>query len=137
MSEGIDGLDNIKDLFETILGSDVIVKDSMDVNEQIVFIVFIERLEEAFKVEEQIFRSSGIELGSVTEPLWFVLENSFKLLYGEEATNLVWWWIFDRIDEDGDIHPYIDEDDRELNFTDTQELWLYINHRFPKDFNEI
>ncbi len=137
MSEGIDGLDNIKDLFETILGSDVIVKDSMDINEEIVFIVFIERLEEAFKVEEQIFHSSGIELGSVTEPLWFVLENSFKLLYGEEATDLVWWWVFDRENEDGDINPYIDEDGRELNFSDTHELWLYINHRFPKDFNEI
>ena len=136
MSEGIDGVENIKELFEEILGSDVIVKDSMDINEEIVFIVFIERLEEAFEVEEKIFTSSGIELGAVTEPLWFVLENSFKLLYGEEATKLVWWWVFDRIDKDGDVGPYIDEDDRELYFTDTHELWLYINHRYPQDFAE-
>jgi len=134
--EEINGFENIKELFEEILGSDIIIKDSMDVNEEIVFIVFIEKLEEAFKIEEEIFTSSGIELGSITEPLWFVLENSFKLLYGEDATNLVWWWIFDRVDKDGEIIPYIDEDGRELFFSNTQELWLYINHRFPQDFNE-
>lgn len=137
MGEEIEGLENIKELFEEILGSDVIVEDSMDENEEIVFLVFIQKLVEAFKIEEQIFNSSGIELNSVTEPLWFVLENSFKLLYGEETTDLVWWWIFDRVDENGNISPYIDEDDRELNFNDTHELWLYINHRFPKDFNEM
>lgn len=137
MGEEIEGLENIKELFEEILGSDVIVEDSMDENEEIVFLVFIQKLVEAFKIEEQIFNSSGIELNSVTEPLWFVLENSFKLLYGEETTDLVWWWVFDRVDENGNISPYIDEDDRELNFNDTHELWLYINHRFPKDFNEM
>jgi hypothetical protein len=78
----------------------------------------------------------GIELGQITEPLWFVLESAFKLLYGPDATSLIWWYIFDRIEKDGEIIPFTDEDGKEYIFKDAKELWMYVNYRFPQDFNE-
>ena len=123
-------------MFKKILGSEVIVNDSMDVTEEIIFVVFIQRLEEAFETENKLYEIGGIELGQVTEPLWFVLEHTFKLLYGEEATNLIWWYIFDRIGENDEITPFTDEDGKEYTFQNAKELWMYINYRFPQDFNE-
>ena len=131
-----EGIDDVKKLFKKILGSEVIVNDSMDVTEEIIFVVFIQRLEEAFETENKLYEIGGIELGQVTEPLWFVLEHTFKLLYGEEATNLIWWYIFDRIGENDEITPFIDEDGKEYTFQNAKELWMYINYRFPQDFNE-
>ena len=131
-----EGIDDVKKLFKKILGSEVIVNDSMDVIEEIIFVVFIQRLEEAFETENKLYEIGGIELGQVTEPLWFVLEHTFKLLYGEEATNLIWWYIFDRIGENDEITPFTDEDGKEYTFQNAKELWMYINYRFPQDFNE-
>ena len=131
-----EGIDDVKKLFKKILGSEVIVNDSMDVTEEIIFVVFIQRLEEAFETENKLYEIGGIELGQVTEPLWFVLEHTFKLLYGEEATNLIWWYIFDRIGENDEITPFTDEDGKEYTFQNTKEVWMYINYRFPQDFNE-
>jgi hypothetical protein len=131
-----EGIDDVKKLFKKILGSEVIVNDSMDVTEEIIFVVFIQRLEEAFETENKLYEIGGIELGQVTEPLWFVLEHTFKLLYGEEATNLIWWYIFDRIGENDEITPFTDEDGKEYTFQNAKELWMYINYRFPQDFNE-
>jgi len=131
-----EGINDVKKLFKKILGSEVIVNDSMDVTEEIIFVVFIQRLEEAFETENKLYEIGRIELGQVTEPLWFVLEHTFKLLYGEEATNLIWWYIFDRIGENDEITPFTDEDGKEYIFKDAKELWMYVNYRFPQDFNE-
>jgi hypothetical protein len=131
-----EGINDVKKLFKKILGSEVIVNDSMDVTEEIIFVVFIQRLEEAFETENKLYEIGRIELGQVTEPLWFVLEHTFKLLYGEEATNLIWWYIFDRIGENNEITPFTDEDGKEYTFQNAKELWMYINYRFPQDFNE-
>ena len=126
-----EGINDVKKLFKKILGSEVIVNDSMDVTEEIIFVVFIQRLEEAFETENKLYEIGRIELGQVTEPLWFVLEHTFKLLYGEEATNLIWWYIFDRIGENDEITPFTDEDGKEYTFQNAKELWMYINYRFP------
>jgi hypothetical protein len=131
-----EGIDDVKKLFKKILGSEVIVNDSMDVTEEIIFVVFIQRLEEAFETENKLYEIGGIELGQITEPLWFVLESAFKILYGEDTTNLIWWYIFDRIEEDGEILPFTDEDGKEYIFNNVKELWMYINYRSPQDSNE-
>jgi hypothetical protein len=131
-----EGINDVKKLFKKILGSEVIVNDSMDVTEEIIFVVFIQRLEEAFETENKLYEIGGIELGQITEPLWFVLESAFKILYGEDTTNLIWWYIFDRIEEDGEILPFTDEDGKEYIFNNVKELWMYINYRSPQDSNE-
>jgi hypothetical protein len=120
-----EGINDVKKLFKKILGSEVIVNDSMDVTEEIIFVVFIQRLEEAFETENKLYEIGGIELGQITEPLWFVLESAFKILYGEDTTNLIWWYIFDRIEEDGEILPFTDEDGKEYIFNNVKELWMY------------
>jgi len=68
MSGVFEGMDDIKNLFKEILGSDVIVSDSMDITEEIIFVVFIQKLEEAFETENKLYEMEGIELGQITEP---------------------------------------------------------------------
>ena len=51
MSGVFEGMNDVKNLFKEILGSDVIVSDSMDITEEIIFVVFIQKLEEAFEIK--------------------------------------------------------------------------------------
>ena len=133
MGEEFEGINDIKELFNQILGSEVTIKDNLDATEEGVFIVFIKKLEEAYNVENQLFDIGGLELAKVTDPLWFVLENSFKFLYGEEAADLVWWYIFDRLNPDGTIVPLEDESGKQYTFENAKDLWSYIKYRFPQD----
>lgn len=133
MSEEFEGMKDIKNLFTQILGSEVTIKDNIDATEEGIFLAFIKKLEEAYETENKLFEAGGLELTKVTDPLWFVLENSFKFLYGEEAANLIWWYIFDRFNPDGSIVPLEDEYGKEYVFKNTKDLWSYIKHRFPQD----
>lgn len=133
MSEEFDSTRDIKDLFNQVLGSEVTIKDNIDATEEGVFLIFIKKLEEAYKIENKLFEISGIELGRVIDPIWFVLEHSFKFLYGEEATDLIMWYIFDRFNPDGSIIPIEDEDGKQYIFKDPKDLWSYIKYTFPNE----
>lgn len=128
MSEEFEGSKDIKDLFRRILGSEVIIKDNIDATEKGVFLLFIKKLEDTYERENVVFEESGIELSRITDPLWFVIENSFKFLYGEEVTELVFWYIFDRFNPDGSIVPLEDEDGKQYIFKDANDLWSYIRY---------
>ena len=41
MEEGIEGMDDLKNLFEKILGSNITLKDTMEVNEESVFCLIV------------------------------------------------------------------------------------------------
>lgn len=133
MSEEVNGSDDIKNLFKQVLGSEVNIKDNIDATEEGVFVIFIKKLEEAFEIENIVFKEGGIELGKATNPLWFVIENSFKFLYGEEATTLIFWYVMDRIGDDGKIIPIEDEKGKQYIFKDPKDLWRYIKYRYPQE----
>jgi hypothetical protein len=59
-----------------------------------------------------------------------VIENTFKLLYGQEATNLILWYIYERYDGDGEIIAY-DGGGEDYIFKTPQDLWSYIKFKYP------
>jgi len=128
MSEDFDDSEDIKDLFKKILGSEVIIKDNIDATEKSVFLILIKKLEQSNEIENLIFEHGGFELTKVTDPLWFVIENTFKFLYGEEVAELVFWYVFDRFNPDGSIVPLEDEDGKQYTFKNANDLWSYIKY---------
>ena len=61
------------------------------------------------------------------------MENSFRFLYGEEATELIMWYVFNRIDENGEIEHLQDEDGKEYILDTPQKLWKQIKGRYRDD----
>ena len=99
------GMKDIKNLFREVLGSDVEIKDNIDATEENVFILFIEKLEKAFTLEEKTEELSGLDLTKITEGLWFVIEHSFKFLYGEESTQV--FYLYFQLIFENHLHPYM------------------------------
>lgn len=137
MSEEFEGSKDIKDLFKQILGSEVIIKDNIDATEKGVFLLLIKKLEQSNETENLIFEHGGLELAKVTDPLWFVIENSFKFLYGEEIAELVFWYVFDRFNPDGTIVPLEDEEGKQYTFKDANDLWSYIKYYMRSDETDL
>ena len=130
--EDFEGKKEIINLFNSILGSKVSIKDNMDKTEESIFVHFVNELDKAQTAEHKLFENSKIELNHYTEPLWNVIENLLKLLYGEDQAELIQWYIYDRFNADGSIVPIEDESGKKYIFTNPEDLWSYMNYRYSK-----
>ena len=133
MSKGQEESNMMKNLFANILGSEVNIKDDFKTTQGSVFEMFIKKLEHAHVTEKSIFDEYGIELLKLTDPLWFVIENSLKLLYGEDAAEMVLWYLYDRFDENGEIVVLEDDDGKKYTIKTPNDLWGYIKFNFPQN----
>jgi hypothetical protein len=131
--EGED-INEIKEMFSQMLKSEVNITDASDLEITNSLEVFIEQLSNSFLLEDEIYGKAEIDLSKITNPLWLVIENSFILLYGKEITDLIFWYILHRVDEDGQIQPFVDEEEKEFIFNNEKEFLEYLKHKFPKFF---
>ena len=134
MEHEFQGAKDMKALFKKILGSDVTIKDNLNATEETVFDVFLKKLDESRKNEDLIFDEGGLDLKSVTDPLWVVVEAMIKMIYGQDAADIILWWLFERYDnKTGRLIEFIDEDTgKRYNLSTPKELYAFIKHRFPK-----
>lgn len=130
MSDEFGDIEEIKNMFTEILGSEVNVKDNIDNTELDTFVVLIEKLEEAVKAEIKS------DISEATDPLWFVVEIGLKFMYGEEAAELIYWYIFDRFEKDGSVIPLEDEDGKTYIFKDVKEFYGYLKYKFIEHFED-
>ena len=124
-----DGAKDMKDLFEDVLGSKVSIKDDLENTEEIVFNTFINKLRLQTQTEDQIQDISGLEISKVTDNLWYMVENLLKFVYGEDATEVIMWYVLLR-DEDSE---YWEENEEAYKINDLKSLWKFVKKKLDKD----
>tara|TARA_Y100000385_G_scaffold174124_1_gene180151 strand:- start:272 stop:667 length:396 start_codon:yes stop_codon:yes gene_type:complete len=129
MESNIDGEDEIKGLFKSILGTDIKVKDNIGVTEELLFINTIKKLESSHLFEEKLFGDFGISLTQITDPLWEVIENDFSYVYGDNARETIMWYIHNRFNADGSLINLEDENGKIYKLKTPEDLWSYIKYK--------
>ena len=130
MGELFEGEGDIRDLFKQMLGSDIIIKDNIKESEEKLFILFVEQLEKAKDLEDKVVEI-GLDIHSLVDPLWIVIENMLKLQFGLDTTNLIMFYLYDRIGPDGKIIPLVEEgSDKKFILKDPKDLFSYIKFRY-------
>lgn len=129
MESNIDGEDEIKGLFKSILGTDIKVKDNIGVTEELLFINTIKKLESSHLFEEKLFGDFGISLTQITDPLWEVIENDFSYAYGDNARETIMWYIHNRFNADGSLINLEDENGKIYKLKTPEDLWSYIKYK--------
>ena len=124
-----DGAKDMKDLFEDVLGSKVNIKDDLENTEEMVFNTFINKLRLQTQTEDQIQDISGLEISKVTNNLWYMVENLLKFVYGEEATEVIMWYVLSR-DEDSE---YWEENEEAYKINNLKSLWKFVKKKLDKD----
>tara|TARA_R110001592_G_scaffold153632_2_gene382299 strand:+ start:1263 stop:1661 length:399 start_codon:yes stop_codon:yes gene_type:complete len=132
MEEGIEGMDDLKNLFEKILGSNITLKDTMEVNEESVFCLIVNKLDKAHKDDEALFELSGMDLSKCKEDLLFVIDALLKISYGQDAFDMIMWFILDRFNPDGKVVPFEDEEGKTFSLITSNDLFHFLKHRSPK-----
>tara|TARA_B110000444_G_C18620094_1_gene491746 strand:+ start:362 stop:754 length:393 start_codon:yes stop_codon:yes gene_type:complete len=123
-----DGAKDMKDLFESILGSRVNIKDDIANTEEKVFTLFIQKLETQYKIENSILKTSGLEISKLTDNIWFVLESLLKMQYGEEVTSLILWYVLFRNGEE-----YWGDGEDKIKINTIKRLWKFIQSQTEID----
>lgn len=98
--------------------------------EKEIFIENVDLLEQCIKRAEALAVGLSIDLIDYEDPFWVVIENMFLLMYGEVVYELVFWYLYDRIDEDGKLNPLIFEEEgkepKEIKIKNSSDLWKFI-----------
>jgi hypothetical protein len=126
MFEELEEMKDIKGLFENVLGSSVIIKDNIKSTESTVFEILIQKADDSLDIEDKLFEIADISIEKITDPLWFIIENQFKLIYGEEAAELIMWYLMERFDDDYNIIPLEDEEENRIILNKPIDLWNYL-----------
>ena len=130
MSELFEGEDDIRDLFKQMLGSDIIIKDNIKESEEKLFILFVEQIEKAKELEDKVVEI-GLDVHPLVDPLWIVIENMLKLQFGSDTTNLIMFYLYDKIGPDGKIIPLVEEgSDKKFVLKTPEDLFSYIKFRY-------
>ncbi len=117
--------ENIKTLFDTILNCNVNVYENVNVYKKH-FISTIKNLERGAFGEKQFEKENPIDLSPIVDPLWFSVELMLSNLYGNQVANLMLWYLFDRIDINGNVLPYTDKDNNITVLDTPEDLWEYV-----------
>lgn len=125
MFEGPEEIKYIKKVFDTVLGANITVKDNIKATESTVFEILIQKADDSLNLEDKL-GEMDIDITKITDPLWFVIENQFKLIYGEEATEIIMWYLMERLDEDNNVTALEDEDENEIILNKPIDLWKYL-----------
>ena len=125
MFEGPEEIKYIKKVFDTVLGANTTVKDNIKATESTVFEILIQKADDSLNLEDKL-GEMNIDITKITDPLWFVIENQFKLIYGEEAAEVIMWYLMERLDEDNNVMALEDEDENKIILNKPIDLWKYL-----------
>lgn len=99
--------------------------------EKEVFIETITLLEHCLKRSDILFADFNIDLYIYEEYFIKIIENLFLIKYGDVVSEIVFWYLYDRVDENGKVYPLIYEEEgkepTELIIKTPNDLWKFID----------
>ena len=95
------------------------------------FSLIINRLDKSHKDDEALFELTGIDLTKQKQDLWFAVEALLKIKYGQDAFDMIMWFILDRFDINGKVVPFEDGKGQVFSLITPSDLYYFLHHRFP------
>ena len=130
----MEGFEEIRRILERALGVkfkmiDMTEDFSID-EEKVVFTKMINHLEKLVEHEHKVFDKFNIDLSTITEPYWTMIEECLTFALSEDIQELIQWYIHERKNAAGEIKSWEDEDGTEYNFKTPGDLYEYILYKF-------
>ena len=99
--------------------------------EKDLFVEIINLLDECWIRSNVIEGQFGLGITNYEEPFYIVAENLIYMHYGDWQGDIILWWLFERLDEEGSLLPInLNDHDKKLEeevFIETiEDLWYFI-----------
>ena len=121
--------EGIKKSIEDIIGSDTSLRRKKKTEDDIQkekFIKIIQTLDE-IEVRSMIMGGDlGLDFTKYDDKFYSVIDGLLGLLYSKEACELIFFYLYERINEDGSANELIDENGDLVSLVSPTDLWYLV-----------
>ena len=121
----------IKTSIESIIGSDTVLKRKKktedDINKES-FEKLIQTIEEVQVRSTLLHAEFKLDLFDYEEKFYEVIDRLFTLHFGQAAAEIIFFYVYERMDPDGNANQLLDQDDNPIPLESPSDLWLLVNH---------
>lgn len=125
VQSAIDSLLNIKSLIRRKRKTEYNKKKEL-------FVQAINNLETAIIRSNIAFTDFGLDYSDYDEVYFSSADALLLLAFGKDATELIAYYLWDRINPDGSVNPIYDENNTEIILKDVHQLWDLVCKLNPK-----
>lgn len=127
--EGNKHAEGVKKSIEDIIGSDTFLKAKRKTEDDIQREIFehVIRLLDEIEVRSNILGTDiKVDFTEYDEKFYLVIDNLLNLHFGKEAHEIIFFYLYDRINPDGSTNELRDENDNVVSLTSLTDLWNII-----------
>ena len=98
-------------------------------SEKEMFIDLVARLDQAWNASNMMYEQFKVNLLEYEEQYFTIIEDLILLKYGDWKSEIILWYIYGRIDEDGNMYSLIltvDDKKKEIVIDNPSQLWDFI-----------
>jgi hypothetical protein len=120
----------IKTSIENIIGSNTVLKRKRKTEEDInreLFEKIILTMEELQVRGNILHTDMNLDLYSYDEKFYEVIDRLFSLHFGREAAEVVFFYIYERMNADGTVNQLLDSQDNPIPLDNPSDLWNLVN----------
>jgi hypothetical protein len=120
----------VKITLEEMIGTDLSLrrkkKNENDLNREL-FEKTINALERANIRTAIVGTEFSIDLSNYDELFYDIIDNLVKMNFGKEASELIFFYVYERLNPDGTINELRDQNDVPIILNNPTELWDLVN----------
>jgi hypothetical protein len=119
----------MKEILQSKYGEGLDIKESPKTEaerELALFVDTIETLEHIWHAEHELHEDYGIDLLGFSQFYYHAIENLVIAKYGYDMADVIWWWVLDRFDADGELLG-VEMENGEVYMLETPlDLWKFL-----------
>ena len=105
-------------------------KKKKAISEKETLIDIILLLDECF-ARSSLLEQNNLNIMNYEESFYVMIENLLYLKYGENKTDIILWWVYDRFDEEGEVKPIKilsneDGGEKEIMIQTAEQLYEFL-----------
>ena len=121
----------VQQSIESIIGADTILKRRKKTEDDInrdIFEKIIITLEQANVRSSIIGGDFKLDFTSYDETFYEIIDNLILMQFGKEASEVIFFYVYERISPDGSINELADQDNNVVALNNPTDLWMLVNH---------
>lgn len=114
---------------QEIVGAKVDISESSKTKakrEQEMFCKIVDLWDKTWQRGNKMFDEYQIDMGEYDSHFYQMIEGLFIMTYGEMKAEIIAWWVYERILEDGELAVIVTEDEVEHEIKNSKELFKFI-----------
>ena len=119
----------LKEVIENILGVPLgvsIVSNTEEEKLKVEFLKTIDLFEDVWKRQNRLEDEMGLDFSTYDDNFFKVIEGIIHFSFAPTAAEAILFYVYSRYDEDDKLIPFVDKDEEERLFANSEDLWEYL-----------